>query len=442
MGVSGVSEPIWATGGPGGERAVTEDLEWAVAALRHAAERVARARHELARRSAALELGGVAPAGLAAELRSLAITAAPGVEAELDDTASRLAAVGLAYLEAERQARHSVGLVDAGRAALADAWHGGVWMARAAVVAGAASVPGGLRAVWGIVPTGPPPTTATLTRDGVEAALAKTPYHALVAAIESILTLSSARALTRWSGWPVGTSRRAEPATSLEDIMRGLTAIDAAGSGEVRIERWTGADGVTRRIVYIPGTRDWLNVSGNPSDLHADVALMAGHLPDAAAMVVAALEADGAERGEPVMLVGHSLGGIVATALAGNQCIADRFTVKAVMTAGAPTGRIALPRSVNALHLEGTRDIVPGLDAAPNPDTPTRVTVHHDARDSELPQLAGEGEDISSAHHLDTYTQTARLIDAGANPSSDAWLAAEREFLAPGKRVSVTDYRP
>ena len=38
-----MSEPIWSTGGVGGERAVTDDLEWAVGALRAAADDILRA---------------------------------------------------------------------------------------------------------------------------------------------------------------------------------------------------------------------------------------------------------------------------------------------------------------------------------------------------------------------------------------------------------------
>ncbi len=194
--------------------------------------------------------------------------------------------------------------------------------------------------------------------------------------------------------------------------------------------------------MFIPGTKDWLNVTGNPFDSEADLALMTGRLPDAAAMVAAALEADGAQPGDPVMLTGHSLGGIVATALAGNANFTARFNVAAVVTAGSPTGRIDLPTTVNAIHFEGTRDIVPGLDGTPNPDTPTRVTVHHDARESELPELGGAGEDIGSAHHLDTYGQSARLVDEGLSPSTDAWLASERAFFSPAAGAVTTEYRP
>jgi len=220
-----------------------------------------------------------------------------------------------------------------------------------------------------------------------------------------------------------------------------LRETEIAGGGAVRIERWTDADGIVRRIVYIPGTEDWGFWDQNPVDVEADLALELGRLPDLADNVAAALVADGADPGEPIMLAGHSLGGILATALAGNRDFVTRFDVKAVVTAGSPVGRLSLPRRVNALHLEGTRDIVPGLDGKPNPDTATRVTVHHDARRSEERELQGAARGIGSAHSLDTYAVTARLVDQGLSPSAEAWRAAERSFFEGPKSAVVTDYR-
>ena len=445
-----MSEPIWSTGGTGGERAVTGDLEWAVHALRAAADDVSRAHLELARRRAALELDpSVGQLGVTAEL-AYAERLAPALEAELDHTARRLSAVVGAFVEAERRARYRVGALGRARDVVEDEIGGALWGTR---VVGALALAGsplnGLLWATGhgtpagaILPDSAPPTTGTLDRDTVEGALALAPYPVLVAAISALTFSPLLQYLTAWRGHLTATIVHMKPARSTEDIMRRLRETESVPGGAVRIERWTGEDGVTRRIVYIPGTEDWLNISGNPFDSQADLELAAGNLPDAAGLVAAALEEDDARPGEPVMLAGHSLGGTLATALAANPALTNRFTVQAVVTAGSPVGRIALPASVNALHLEGTRDIVPGLDGRPNPDTPTRTTVHHDARDSQLPELAGEGEDIGSAHHLDTYAQTARLVDHGLSPSTDAWLSAEREFLQPGAHVVVTEYRP
>jgi pimeloyl-ACP methyl ester carboxylesterase len=442
-----VSEPIWSTGGTGGERAIVEDLEWAVGALRAAADDVGTAQRELARTRAALELGG--SVGHSGGLATLSY-AARNAEEDVSDTARRLAAVAEAYLEAERAARHRMGLLERGREVVEDDAGGFVWSARLAASAGALLTPVGL----GLLATGhadevlaglphdAPPTTAILNRDSVEGALDTPIYEALVAMISALTLMPILSLLTGWRGSLTAATVATEPARSLEDVMRRLYDTEQSGGGAVRIERWTGADGVTRRVVFIPGTEDWLGVAGNPFSARADLEVMLGETPDAARLVAEALAADGAAPGDPVMLTGHSLGGMVATGLAANPQFTKRFNVTALVTAGSPVGRIALPATVSALHLEGTRDIVPGLDGAPNPDTPTRVTVHHDARDSGLPELEGAAHSIGSAHELDTYAQTARLVDEGLGASTDAWLSEASGFLDPQGAVTVTEYRP
>ena len=446
-----MSEPIWSTGGVGGERAVTDDLEWAVGALRAAADDICAAQLELARRRALLTLDpSVGHAVAIAELGRAADSTAPALEAELDDTARRLSSVAGAYIAAERKARYRVGAATTAREILEDDVGTQWWLTRVVGAAVFAATPVGMSLlanghsgiVTGILPDGAPPTTALLTRDAVEASLDIPAYPLLAAAIDAIVAASILSLLTTWQGQLTRSEVPVEPTRSLADIMARLRDTEMVPGGAVRIERWTGDDGVTRRVVFIPGTKDWLNVTGNPFDSEADLALMAGRLPDAATMVAAALEADGAGPGDPVLLTGHSLGGIVATALAGNAAFAARFNVAGLVTAGAPTGRIALPATVNALHFEGTRDIVPGLDGRPNPDAPTRITVHHDARESQLPALAKAAEDIGSAHHLDTYEQTARLVDQGLSPSTDAWRRAEADFFSPTADAVATEYRP
>ena len=452
-----MTEPIWSTGGACGERAVTEDLEWAVTALRAAVDDVGAAQLELARRRAAFEVEigaglspGVGHAAALAELTHAALTRAPALQERLDDVARRLHAVAVAYLDAEVKARYRIGVLDRVTEGARDLWGSAVWLVRLAAATELAAVgggplmtqPGPRDLLGALAPKGKPPTTALIDRGAAEG-LART-----VTAAQWRFTLGLALfllehiALEPWEGTLRAHPWRATPTESVEDALRRVRATELSRGGAVRIERWRGDDGVLRRIVFIPGTEDWGFWDPNPSDTDADIWLLLGKLPDAAHVVDAALEADGAKPGEPVMLVGHSLGGIVATALASNAEFRDRFTVRAVVTAGSPTGTIHLPRTVRALHLEGTRDLVPGLDGRSNPDTPSRVTVHHDARASQVKELNGAGETIGSAHSLDTYAQTARLVDEGLNASTDAWLEAESDFLEPGRDVVVTEYRP
>lgn len=452
-----MSDGAYSTGGAGGERALTEDLDWATAALREAAAAVRAAASAIARRRAALTLAPPAsvpaPAlhALESSLAAVGGWAASRLEDDLDDAAHRLAAVVRGYLDAERAARRSLSLVSRATEAAGDVRRDAAWASRlAAAAAWRFSTPGILAALAGhdpvggaLAPDGPPPTTGWLNRDTAQSALAALPaYEAIaaelaraVAALESIAHEPHTRGV---AAHPLD-----EPAPrSLAGMMRTLKTVENRDDGSVRIDAWTGADGVTRRVVYIPGTEDWGVWSGNPADAQANLALIAGGMPGAARTVTDALAASGAGPDDPVLLVGHSQGGIVAAALAASPALATRFRVTGVVTAGSPVGRIALPATVAALHLEGTRDLVPGLDGTRNPDTPTRTTVSHDARRSDLPALDGAGESVASAHALATYAETARLVDDGLTPSTDAWLNDAREFFDPGADVTATNYVP
>ena len=55
---------------------------------------------------------------------------------------------------------------------------------------------------------------------------------------------------------------------------------------------------------------------------------------------------------EPVLLAGHSQGGIAAAALAADPGFRRRHPVGAVVTSGAPIARMALPPQVSVLALE------------------------------------------------------------------------------------------
>ncbi len=55
-------------------------------------------------------------------------------------------------------------------------------------------------AVAGLLPDGPPPTTALLTRDSVEGGLDTPAYALLAAAIHAMVASSMLSLLTRWNG--------------------------------------------------------------------------------------------------------------------------------------------------------------------------------------------------------------------------------------------------
>lgn len=183
-------------------------------------------------------------------------------------------------------------------------------------------------------------------------------------------------------------------------------------------------------VVQIPGTQAWgLRRAGNPVDLATNAHLVAGDRTQLAHAVVSAMRSAGIPAGAPVMLTGHSQGGMIAAAIAADPQYRDDFNIRAVLTAGSPIGRIAVPEDVAVLSIEEEQDLVPKLDGAANPDRPNWVTV---TRDLDEGSPTERGRTIDAAHSLENYQQTARSIDRSDDSSVKHWRAGNSSFFGVG----------
>jgi len=141
--------------------------------------------------------------------------------------------------------------------------------------------------------------------------------------------------------------------------------------------------------------------------------------------VTSALALAGVGRNDPVMLVGHSQGGLVAMRAAEQYADDGSFNVTHVVTAGSPIARMAVPSTVSVLALENRYDVVAQLDGRPSPDQPNRVTV----------LLDEQNHDVGANHALSsTYLPGARAIDDDvSSPSLTAWREGAAAFLVPSE---------
>ncbi len=121
-------------------------------------------------------------------------------------------------------------------------------------------------------------------------------------------------------------------------------------------------------IVNIPGTEKWGPGAGdNPMDLtgNAEQAGSGGWSAgsQATADAIAQLYADNdIPPGTPLMLGGHSQGGMIASSLAANEDFASQYNLTNVMTYGSPVDNYSVPSSVNQLNLQHGGDAVPRID--------------------------------------------------------------------------------
>ena len=269
-----------------------------------------------------------------------------------------------------------------------------------------------------------------------------------LAALASTVYRDRAPVVTRATGSTIDADG---PPRRIVDLVRALHHRNENTDGggiDVRSVWRTDSDGVRRRcvIVDITGTRDWnLARLDNPNvaDTGTNLAAMAGRTTSYEQGVLQALADARVQPDEPVMLVGHSQGGLVAAQLVRHLEIAGRLgtsepgsiNVTHLLTAGAPIGLVALPDRVHVLSLENRGDPVPALDTADNHRSARHLTVRVDRG----------GTTPGSRHSLDEgYLPAAADVDDAAGSSAAdvalrRWIDGAAEFLS-GDDVDTQPY--
>jgi hypothetical protein len=237
--------------------------------------------------------------------------------------------------------------------------------------------------------------------------------------------------------------------------------------GTVQIVRVTGSDGSASWIVQIPGTQEWHPTRGdNPVDLTTNLRLMAGEATFMQKQVAEAMRQAGVLAGDPVMLTGHSQGGITAASLAADSTFRDQFSVRSVVTGGSPIARFDIPSTVSVLSLEHVQDAVPMLEGRENPARANWVSVertlpekaHQVADTSDMydepvparefqkygpegspPRRVTIGPGVGAAHGTDVYADTGALVDASEDVSVQRWLDGQSRFFSGDADVTRWD---
>jgi hypothetical protein len=194
-------------------------------------------------------------------------------------------------------------------------------------------------------------------------------------------------------------------------------------------------EGVRHWIVQFPSTKSWHPRPGiAPNDLTADLVIGAEHEATITRAALETMREAGIRPGEPVVLSGFSLGGMVAAQVA-VRAHAAGFTVTHLVVAGTPLGRLPIPPGVRTLALEHVLDLVPRIDGRENPVRldldGSRVLVTVKAGPSLAP-----GFRLGALHQATAYADTAGAIEADPPGDAVAGLLAElRPFFGDGQRV-------
>ncbi|KRD43704.1 hypothetical protein ASE38_05680 [Cellulomonas sp. Root930] len=212
------------------------------------------------------------------------------------------------------------------------------------------------------------------------------------------------------------------------------TGIPGTPTGVISVQQLTHPDGTRAWVIEIPGTESWVPNDTTPMDLTTNGRLLAGLADDMTDAVLDSMRLAGIGADEPVMLAGHSQGGMVAVSVA--AAVGSTYTVRAIATAGTPDLARSAPPGVEVRHYRHQADAVPQLDGTPDV-TDGRVTVvTRDLDSTGGPPVPGPVE----AHAIARYVETADVADRelAGSPGMRAFDAAVADVLGPPGTTGVT----
>ncbi|MBW3094302.1 alpha/beta hydrolase [Bifidobacterium sp. 64T4] len=173
------------------------------------------------------------------------------------------------------------------------------------------------------------------------------------------------------------------PSTSVAESLENLRRLGEdkykLGSGlryaTIAVQRYEREDGTNAWLVTIPGTDGHAD---SPFGWEQNVELMSDDAEqrkraDSARMVVEAMRKAGIRSDEPVALIGHSQGGIVAAQIAADQ--SDSYNICHVVTAGSPVANHPIPEKTWVTSIEIEDELVAALDGAQNPESEHWLTI-------------------------------------------------------------------
>ncbi|MDP5226819.1 MULTISPECIES: hypothetical protein [Arthrobacter] len=191
----------------------------------------------------------------------------------------------------------------------------------------------------------------------------------------------------------------------------------------VIVDKALRKDGSWAVLVSVPGVQNTGQKSARTTnDLYAAVMTAnqennpGKYLTQSQVTVMKALEAEKIGKKDQMVITGHSLGGMNAVALATDKDFREKYTVRAVTTAGSPVGNSVgrIPADTSVLAMENDQDPVPALDHAVNPgrDHVTTATM----------EVASSGGPLGP-HQIASYIPTGEALDASGDPAIERHLS-------------------
>ncbi|QPK94112.1 hypothetical protein HCQ94_06010 [Actinomyces sp. zg-332] len=181
--------------------------------------------------------------------------------------------------------------------------------------------------------------------------------------------------------------------------------------------------------ILIRGTQRWDASSSNIQDQVTNFTSIAKADNDQYRAILEGMKMSGIKKYEPIELVGHSQGGIIATQIASSNQINKNYNVVSLTTFGSPTGNYDIPNKIQSMHFENLSDPVPALDGKTNPVTESRTTVYLNTNDMKI---------TNSTHDQIMYSYAAENIENAKINSVQQWVKSRKLFMFPDKNERRT----
>lgn len=189
-------------------------------------------------------------------------------------------------------------------------------------------------------------------------------------------------------------------------------------------------------VVMVPGTRGGLG-GAQPMDWISNFELAGGKDSDSSRAVEGALRLAMKKEGvatnaEPVMIVGHSQGGLVAAHLANKHASGKDFNITHIATDGSPIGHTKIPGKTRVLSIEQKGDTVPNLDGYATGDgARNRIRVEIDNPNAKFNSQGKAG--LVEAHDATRYAYDyERWRERSSDPFVNEYEKSAAGFFAAG----------
>lgn len=230
---------------------------------------------------------------------------------------------------------------------------------------------------------------------------------------------------------PVVVTALARPALAQAPVsLADAAARMPAGQSRIRVERYEMADGSRQFAVYVTGTRTIAPGTTEPFDMASNVELYSGQRSASYEATLAALRDAGAHPGDVVHAFGHSQGAMVTAHLA----VESGYDTATLVSFGSPV-EADVDAGTLSVTLRHRDDPVTALAGGSAPVGAPGSFVAERTADP----VGGVHDFGIPGHGIDTYTDTARLLDDSADPRMDA-VREVFAGLAGAASVEATEY--